>query len=372
MSAGTRADAPSVRRRAARRAREVAAISDALRSALRRSREPRIARARARPARARRRRRLAGRHRRLRRRIPTSAWPLLRERCAHAVLGNHDLAAVENFGVEHFNDAARAAIAWTQTMLDEPSRAWLNALPYELRFPEFLLVHGAPVHYFEYILDKDAAAARVRAHRRADRLRRPHAHRGILGAARRMARSVTSTCSMAASSRSKPGSATSSTSAASASRAISIRKRSFAFYDPRAAGVEWIRYAYPIAEVQREDARRRPAAYPRRSSRGRADERTFRSTTETALRAGRTIPIGMHLQLRPRADGESVRAQRHARAAVPRLARHRARRHRDGAARRSDGARCRLCRTPRRHRGGQRALSPARSARVADRGARPR
>ena len=35
-----------------------------------------------------------------------------------------------------------------------PSRAWLNALPYELRFPDFLLVHGAPVNYFEYILDK--------------------------------------------------------------------------------------------------------------------------------------------------------------------------------------------------------------------------
>jgi diadenosine tetraphosphatase ApaH/serine/threonine PP2A family protein phosphatase len=89
---------------------------------------------------------------------PNECVALLRERCRHAVLGNHDLAAIENFGVENFNEAARTAISWTQSVLDESSRAWLNALPYELRLPEFLLVHGAPVNYFEYILDKTTAA----------------------------------------------------------------------------------------------------------------------------------------------------------------------------------------------------------------------
>lgn len=90
---------------------------------------------------------------------PNECVAMLRGRSAHAVLGNHDLAAVENFGVENFNSAARTAIAWTQRVLEESSRAWLDALPYELRFPDFLLVHGAPVRYFDYILDKDAAAA---------------------------------------------------------------------------------------------------------------------------------------------------------------------------------------------------------------------
>jgi predicted phosphodiesterase len=89
---------------------------------------------------------------------PNECVAALRARCRHAVLGNHDLAAVENFGVENFNSAARAAIGWTQSVLDEPSRSWLNSLPYELRLPEFLLVHGAPVNYFEYILDKSSAA----------------------------------------------------------------------------------------------------------------------------------------------------------------------------------------------------------------------
>ncbi len=88
---------------------------------------------------------------------PNECVRMIRERAKHAVLGNHDLAALENFGVEYFNDAARAAIAWTQGVLDDQNRAWLNGLSYELRFPEFLLVHGAPVNYFEYILDKRTA-----------------------------------------------------------------------------------------------------------------------------------------------------------------------------------------------------------------------
>jgi predicted phosphodiesterase len=90
---------------------------------------------------------------------PNECVAILRERCRHAVLGNHDLAALESFGVESFNSVARAASQWPQSVLDEPSRAWLNTLPYELRFPDFLLVHGAPVQYFDYVLDKSAAAA---------------------------------------------------------------------------------------------------------------------------------------------------------------------------------------------------------------------
>jgi diadenosine tetraphosphatase ApaH/serine/threonine PP2A family protein phosphatase len=89
---------------------------------------------------------------------PNECVRMIRDRAKAAVLGNHDLAALENFGVEYFNDAARAAIAWTQGVLDEESRAWLNGLSYELRYPDFLMVHGAPVDYFEYILDKRAAA----------------------------------------------------------------------------------------------------------------------------------------------------------------------------------------------------------------------
>ena len=130
---------------------------------------------------------------------PNECVAMLRERCRHAVLGNHDLAAVENFGVENFNDAARAAIAWTQGVLDETSRAWLNALPYELRFPDFLLVHGAPVNYFEYILDKRAAARAFDAHRCAASSSSATRTSRSTGCASRTAASATNTCSTAAS-----------------------------------------------------------------------------------------------------------------------------------------------------------------------------
>ena len=130
---------------------------------------------------------------------PNECVAALRERCRHAVLGNHDLRRVENFGVENFNSAARAAIGWTQGVLDEPSRSWLNALPYELRFPEFLLVHGAPVNYFEYILDKGAAARGIRADRRAASCSSDTPTSPNIGCAMRTERSGTSTCSTGAS-----------------------------------------------------------------------------------------------------------------------------------------------------------------------------
>ncbi len=182
---------------------------------------------------------------------PNECIALLRERARHAVLGNHDLAAVENFGVESFNHAARAAIGWTQGVLDDASRAWLNLLPYELRFPDFLLVHGAPVSYFEYILDKDGAA---RAFERTDApiVFIGHTHiaeywvrdgEGAIGH-RHMQhggelnveegkRYIIDVGSVGQPRDLNPAA-------------------SFVFYEPERRRVEWIRYDYPIDEVQRK------------------------------------------------------------------------------------------------------------------------
>jgi diadenosine tetraphosphatase ApaH/serine/threonine PP2A family protein phosphatase len=74
------------------------------------------------------------------------------------ILGNHDVAAIDNFGLQYFNPAARVALQWTQRVLSEENAQWLDSLAYEFRMPDFLMVHGAPVNYFEYILDRDAAA----------------------------------------------------------------------------------------------------------------------------------------------------------------------------------------------------------------------
>ncbi len=90
---------------------------------------------------------------------PNECVKLIRDRATYAVLGNHDVAAIDNFGVEYFNPAARTAIEWTQGVIDVESAEWLRGLSYEVRRPEFLMVHGAPVRYFEYLLDKRHAKA---------------------------------------------------------------------------------------------------------------------------------------------------------------------------------------------------------------------
>jgi len=89
---------------------------------------------------------------------PNECVERIRARATATVLGNHDVAAIDNFGLAYFNPAAREAMKWTQNVLTKENLAWLDSLGYEFRMPEFLLVHGAPVNYFEYILDKAAAA----------------------------------------------------------------------------------------------------------------------------------------------------------------------------------------------------------------------
>lgn len=180
---------------------------------------------------------------------PNECVRIMRERSANAVLGNHDLAALDNYGVEYFNDLAKAAISWTQGVLDEENRAWLNGLSYELRFPDFLLVHGAPVNYFEYILDKRSAAkafdntdaaitfighthiAEYWEREPDGTINHKHMQHGgelILSPDNRYIIDVGSV--------GQP-------------RDLNPQA-SFVFYEPERKRVEWVRYDYPIDEVQ--------------------------------------------------------------------------------------------------------------------------
>ena len=90
---------------------------------------------------------------------PNECVERIRARAAATVLGNHDVAAIDNFGLAYFNPAAREAMKWTQRVLTAQNVAWLDSLGYEFRMRDYLLVHGAPgPNYFEYILNKDGAA----------------------------------------------------------------------------------------------------------------------------------------------------------------------------------------------------------------------
>jgi diadenosine tetraphosphatase ApaH/serine/threonine PP2A family protein phosphatase len=88
---------------------------------------------------------------------PNEAVAAIAARARLCILGNHEVAALDGVGLEYFNDFAAEAIEWTQGVLRAEHRSYLNGLGYEIRAGDFLLVHGAPVTYFEYILDVDDA-----------------------------------------------------------------------------------------------------------------------------------------------------------------------------------------------------------------------
>lgn len=182
---------------------------------------------------------------------PNECVRLIRDRAHQVVLGNHDVAAVDNFGVEYFNPAARRAIEWTQGIIGPDVVEWLNGLSYEIRDQRYLLVHGAPVHYFEYLLDKRHAKA---AFERTDA---PIVFVGHTHIAEYYALET-------------DGSITHQHMQNGGELALEPGKRyiidvgsigqprdlnpkpCFAFYDDEAHVVTWVRYGYPIGEVQQK------------------------------------------------------------------------------------------------------------------------
>lgn len=180
---------------------------------------------------------------------PNECVRAIRDRAQECVLGNHEVAAVDNFGVEYFNPAARTAIEWTQGIIDRENIAWLNGLGYEVRFPEFLLVHGAPVNYFEYILDKRQAKA---AFERTDA---PLIFIGHTHVAEYY--SLDAGGSIGHEHRQHGGGLELDPAkryiidVGSVGQPRDLNPQpSFVFYEPERKRVEWVRYDYPIAAVQ--------------------------------------------------------------------------------------------------------------------------
>ena len=180
---------------------------------------------------------------------PNECVDLIRERATATVLGNHDVAAIDNFGVEYFNPAARAAIEWTQGVISKENIAWLNDLSYEIRVPEYLMVHGAPVNYFEYILDK-RGAARAFENTDAPIIFNGHTHIADYY-------SLSPDGSIGHAHMQHGGMLTLEEGVRYIVNAGSVGQprdlnpqASFLWYDPQARAVEFVRYDYPISAVQ--------------------------------------------------------------------------------------------------------------------------
>jgi diadenosine tetraphosphatase ApaH/serine/threonine PP2A family protein phosphatase len=200
---------------------------------------------------------------------PNECVAAIRARASACILGNHDVAAVDNYGLAYFNPAARDAIAWTQSVLTPENAAWLDTLAYERRMPQYLLVHGAPVDYFAYILDK-AAAARAFAASDAPLILVGHTHiadyykRGAGGAIEHKHVQHGGTIALEAEARYI-------VNVGSVGQPRDLNPQaSFAFYDPDAATISWERVEYPIAAVQEKMERARlPETLVRRLTAGR-------------------------------------------------------------------------------------------------------
>ncbi len=179
---------------------------------------------------------------------PNECVKAMRERATASVLGNHDLAAIDNFGVEYFNDVAKAAMSWTQGVIDAENRTWLNNLAYELRFPDFLMVHGAPVNYFEYILDK-RSAARAFGMTDAPLIFVGHTHIAEYYALE--GEEVTHKHMQHGGELLLEEGKRYIIDVGSVGQPRDLNPQaSFAFYEPAKRRVEWVRYDYPISEVQ--------------------------------------------------------------------------------------------------------------------------
>jgi predicted phosphodiesterase len=78
-----------------------------------------------------------------------------RVRAANAVvvLGNHDAACIGRLDLVYFNNYARAAVEWTQTVLTDADRAWIRSLPLTAHLEHCSVAHGT-LHrpeLFDYI-----------------------------------------------------------------------------------------------------------------------------------------------------------------------------------------------------------------------------
>jgi diadenosine tetraphosphatase ApaH/serine/threonine PP2A family protein phosphatase len=76
---------------------------------------------------------------------PNECIGRLRPMLAAAVAGNHDLAAIGRMRLGGFSSHAGQAALWTGEVLTPENRAWLEALPLEVRRGGALLVHSSPI-----------------------------------------------------------------------------------------------------------------------------------------------------------------------------------------------------------------------------------
>jgi len=98
---------------------------------------------------------------------PDECADLVRERCSVCLVGNHDLAALEQLDISTFSPAAAAAVHWTRERMSPSTREFLAGLDPADESREVGLYHASPRDpIWEYVLWPDQAAECIRVQAR--------------------------------------------------------------------------------------------------------------------------------------------------------------------------------------------------------------
>jgi predicted phosphodiesterase len=90
---------------------------------------------------------------------PDDCANLVRERCDLCLVGNHDLAVLDELDVSSFSPAAAAAVRWTQETADPATLDFLRTLEPSDESHDAALYHASPRDpIWEYVLWPDQAA----------------------------------------------------------------------------------------------------------------------------------------------------------------------------------------------------------------------
>jgi diadenosine tetraphosphatase ApaH/serine/threonine PP2A family protein phosphatase len=84
---------------------------------------------------------------------------LVRQRAAVTLLGNHDAAVSGRMDYSFYYDAARHALDWTASRIEQEHLEWLRGLPFTHREGEVSFSHGSPVlpEAYEYVFALEQA-----------------------------------------------------------------------------------------------------------------------------------------------------------------------------------------------------------------------
>lgn len=90
---------------------------------------------------------------------PHECIALLRKMNALSVAGNHDLAVIDIFDINRFDDSVKESIWWTKKNLSHLEKVFLSGLNLIEEGKTFHFVHGTLCHpeQFDYMIDKSEA-----------------------------------------------------------------------------------------------------------------------------------------------------------------------------------------------------------------------